>query len=47
MRTPKFTGNASINYAHKFEQGEITAYVGGNYNSGMSFDPNNRIRQNA
>lgn len=45
LRTPTWTANLSGNWKHDTKAGELGLYVGGNYNSGMYFDPNNRIRQ--
>ena len=47
MRTPKVTANASINYTVKLDGGDVGFYLGGNYNSGIYFDPLNRVRQKA
>jgi iron complex outermembrane receptor protein len=47
MRTPTWTANVAINWDHKMPGGELGLYVGGNYNSGVYFDPNNRVKQSA
>lgn len=44
-RTPKWTLVGSLSYKHDTSVGEFGAYIGGNYNSGIYFDPNNRVRQ--
>lgn len=45
LRTPTWTANLSANWVHDTAAGEIGFYAGGSYNSGMYFDPGNRIRQ--
>jgi iron complex outermembrane receptor protein len=45
MRTPKWTLNGSIDYTKKLAPGELGAYVGVSYSSGIYFDPINRVRQ--
>jgi iron complex outermembrane receptor protein len=45
MRTPKWTLNGSISYSHAIDAGELHFYAGANYNSGIYFDPGNRIHQ--
>jgi iron complex outermembrane receptor protein len=44
-RAPKLTGNAAINYGVDTGAGRLGAYVSGNYNSGLYYDPNNRVHQ--
>jgi iron complex outermembrane receptor protein len=45
MRTPKWTVNGSIAYNHETSAGAIGAFVSSSYNSGMTFDVGNRVRQ--
>lgn len=47
MRTPKFSGNISANYTHATTAGDIGFYAGGNYSSGIYYDPLNRVHQKA
>ena len=45
MRTPKWTINGSLNYETETKFGTFGAYVAASYNSGISFDVANRVRQ--
>ena len=47
MRTPEWTLNGSFNYLRNIGSGELGLYGGISYNSGIFFDPNNRVRQPA
>ena len=47
MRTPEWTVNGSFNYVRKLGSVEVGAYGGISYNSGIFFDPNNRVEQKA
>ena len=47
MRTPEWTVNGSFNYLRDLGGGELGLYGGISYNSGIFFDPNNRVRQPA
>ncbi|MDO6414550.1 TonB-dependent receptor [Sphingomonas sp. BIUV-7] len=44
-RAPKLSGNASVRFQKSTEIGQFGAYVGGNYNSGISYDAANTVRQ--
>lgn len=45
MRTPKWTINGSLSWKHETPAGTFGLYVSPSYNSGMSFDVGNRVRQ--
>ena len=45
MRTPTWTANLSATWEHRMSAGVLGLYVGGSYDSGVFFDPNNRAQQ--
>lgn len=45
MRTPKWTLNGAVAWDHETEAGTFGVYISPSYNSGMSFDAGNRVRQ--
>jgi iron complex outermembrane receptor protein len=47
MRTAKWTFNGSLDYRKTIAAGEFELFTNATYNSGYSFDVNNRVRQGA
>jgi iron complex outermembrane receptor protein len=43
-RTPKFTGNVGVTYAHRTDSGTWGATLNGSYNSGYYPAPDNRLK---